>query len=366
MMERDSKIFVAGHGGLAGSAILDNLRRKGYCNFVLRTRAELDLVDRRATAAFFESEKPEYVILAAAKVGGIAANNRYRAEFIYENLMIQSNVIHCSWLHGVRKLLFLGSSCIYPAGASGPIGEDELLTAPLEFTNEPYAIDKVAGIKMCESYNLQYGTDFITVMPFNIYGPNDNFDLERSHVIPALIRKMHLAGCLEKGDAAAVSSDLAARPVDGVCGESSMEEILNVLAKYGVRVLSDGSVEVGVWGSGAARREFLWSEDMADAAVYIMERVGFADLARGMNGAEIRNTHINVGTGKDISIAELASTVKKITGFGGTLRFETEMPEGVIRKVADPSKLHSLGWRHSVETDEGVGRLYEWYKHTIR
>jgi GDP-L-fucose synthase len=364
MMERDSKIFVAGHGGLAGSAILENLRQKGYRNFVLRTRAELDLTDQRRVAAFFEREKPEYVILAAAKVGGIAANDRYRADFIYENLMIQSNVIHRSWLHGVKKLLFLGSTCAYPAAASQPVREGELLAAPPEYTNEPYAIAKIAGIRMCESYNIQYGTDFMTVMPANLYGPGDNFDLETSHVLPALVRKMHLAACLETGDMAAVSRDFDRRPVEGAGGRAPADVILGLMAKHGVKKLPDGKVEVEVWGTGEARREFMWSGDMAAAAVYIMERVGFADIARGMGGGKIRNTQINVGTGRDISIAELARMVKEITGFRGSLRFNTGIPEGVMRKVADVSKLHSLGWRHSVETDEGVARLYEWYKRT--
>ncbi len=370
MIPKDAKIYVAGHRGLVGSAILKQLKKRGYENLVYRTHAELDLTDSDAVREFFESEKPEYVFLAAAKVGGIMANHLYRADFIYQNLMIQNNVIHQSYRTGVKKLLFLGSTCIYPKNAPQPMPEDALLTGILEYTNEPYAIAKIAGIKMCESYNLQYGTNFLSVMPTNLYGPNDNFDLEKSHVLPALIRKMHLGKLLERGDWENIRADLNRRPVEHIDGNSSREEIISVLDKYGIRKRADG-VEVAVWGSGKPRREFLWSEDMADACVFIMENVDFSDIVRQQFGIdkidpyafrpEIRNTHINIGTGKDISIRELAGTIKEITDFNGRLFFDTDKPDGTPVKLTDPSKLHRLGWKHSVELDEGIKRLYRWY-----
>jgi len=317
-VNKNSKIYIAGHRGLVGSAIVKNLESKGYTNLVYKTHKELDLLDANAVKAFFAEEKPEYVILAAAKVGGIVANNTYRADFIYENLQIQNNVIHQSYLSGVTKLLFLGSTCIYPKNAPQPMKEDSLLTSPLEYTNEPYAIAKIAGIKMCESYNLQYGTNFISVMPTNLYGPNDNFDLEKSHVLPALLRKMH-------------------------------EAKLNNTPK------------VEIWGSGKPRREFLYSEDMADACVFLLENRDFKDTYDA-NTVEIRNTHINIGTGVDISIKELAQTIKKIVGYEGELYFDSSKPDGTMVKLTDPSKLHALGWKHTVELEEGIRRVYEWYK----
>jgi len=360
-MEKNAKIFVAGHTGLVGSAILKNLKQKGYTNFVLRTIEELNLADQKEAEAFFKFEKPEYVILAAAKVGGIVANNTYRADFIYENLMIQNNVIHQSYLNGVKKLVFLGSTCIYPKEARQPMNEAELLTAPLEYTNEPYAIAKIAGIKMCESYNLQYGTDFIAVMPTNLYGPNDNFNLETSHVLPALIRKIHLGKCLEDNNMQAIKHDLDKHPIESINGKSPENAILSVLEKYGVKRLSNGKVQIEIWGTGTPRREFLWSEEMADATVYIMERVSFKDIVAEITGKEIRNTHINVGTGKDISINEIACLVKEKTGFSGDLWFNAEKPDGTMKKLTDVSKLHSLGWSHKIEIDEGVERIYKWY-----
>jgi GDP-L-fucose synthase len=313
-MKKTSKIYVAGHRGLVGSAIVKNLTCKGYTNIITRTHAELDLTDQKAVAEFFEKEKPEYVILAAAKVGGIVANNTYRADFIYENTQIQNNVIHQSYVHGVKKLLFLGSTCIYPKNAPQPMNEDSLLTSELEYTNEPYAIAKIAGIKMCESYNLQYGTNFISVMPTNLYGPNDNFDLQTSHVLPALIRKIHEAK---------------------------------------VR----GDKEVEIWGSGKPRREFLYSEDMADACVFIMEKVDFKDIAKDKK--EVRNTHINIGTGTDVSIQELAELIQKIVGYEGKLVYNTSKPDGTMVKLTNPSKLHALGWKHKIELDEGIRTVYE-------
>ena len=354
-MNKDSKIFVAGHRGLVGSAILKNLKAKGYTNFVLRTHAELDLTDQQAVHDFFAAEKPEYVFLAAAHVGGIVANSRYRADFIYENLMIQNNVIHASYLNNVKKLLFLGSTCIYPGNAPQPMPEDCLLTSPLEYSNEPYAIAKIAGIKMCESYNLQYGTNYIAVMPTNLYGPNDNFDLERSHVLPAMIRKIHLAHCLKKGDWEAVRKDMNLRPVEGISGANSNEEILRILRKYGIT-----ETEVTLWGTGTPLREFLWSEEMADASVFVMEHVDFKDTYKA-GAKDIRNCHINIGTGKEITIRELAGLIVNTVGYQGKLTFDSSKPDGTMRKLTDPSKLHNLGWHHKIDIEEGVQRMYEWY-----
>lgn len=353
-MNKDSKIFVAGHRGLVGSAILKNLRQKGYTNFVLRTHAELDLTDQSAVNEFFAVEKPEYVFLSAAHVGGIMANSVYRADFIYINLMIQNNVIHASYINKVKKLLFLGSTCIYPCEAPQPMPEDCLLTSPLEYTNEPYAIAKIAGIKMCESYNLQYGTNYIAVMPTNLYGPNDNFNLETSHVLPAMIRKIHLAKCLHTADWEALRKDLNTRPVEGVSGDSSEKDILAILEKYGIY---PGRVEL--WGTGKPLREFLWSEEMADASVYIMEHIDFADVRPG--GNEVRNTHINIGTGKELSIKDVATLIREKIGFEGELTFNSSKPDGTLRKLTDVSKLHALGWRHRIEIAEGVELLYNWY-----
>jgi len=317
-MKKNSKIYIAGHRGLVGSAIVKNLQEKGYSNLIYRTHSELDLLNQIEVENFFKTEKPEYVVLAAAKVGGIVANNTYRADFIYENLQIQNNVIHQSYVHKVKKLLFLGSTCIYPKDASQPMSEDCLLTSPLEYTNEPYAIAKIAGIKMCESYNLQYGTNFISVMPTNLYGPNDNFDLETSHVLPALLRKMHEA-----------------------------------------KLNNTSTVEI--WGSGNPRREFLYSEDMADACVFLLENRDFKDTYNNDNDNEIRNTHINIGTGIDISIKELAYIIKDIVGFKGELYFNTSKPDGTMVKLTDPSKLHNLGWRHKVRLEDGIKKVYDWY-----
>lgn len=355
-MEKTAKIYVAGHRGLVGSAIWRNLQQKGYTNLIGRTHAELDLTDQQAVEAFFEAEKPEYLFLAAAYVGGIMANSLYRADFIWRNLQIQNNVIAASWRHGVRKLLFLGSTCIYPREAPQPMPESCLLTSPLEYTNEPYAIAKIAGLKMCESFNLQYGTNFIAVMPTNLYGPEDNFNLETSHVLPALLRKMHLAKALMEGDWAAVREDLRRRPVEGVDGSASEADILALLARYG---LTPGTMTV--WGTGRPLREFLWSEDMADACVYIMERVDFRDLAAD-KGAEIRNCHINIGTGTELTIRELVERIARTVGYRGEVLFDATKPDGTMRKLTDPSRLHALGWHHRVSVDEGIERLYRWYR----
>ena len=313
-MQKNSKIYIAGHRGLVGSAILKNLKQKGYTNLIYKTHKELDLLDSVAVANFFKKEKPEFVFLAAAKVGGIVANNTYRADFIYENLQIQNNVIHQSYLNGVKKLLFLGSTCIYPKNSLQPMKEEYLLTSELEYTNEPYAIAKIAGIKMCESYNLQYGTNFISVMPTNLYGPNDNFDLETSHVLPALLRKIHEA-----------------------------------------KINNKPFVEV--WGSGKPKREFLYSEDMADACVFLMKKINFHDII--VQKKEIRNTHINIGTGTDISIKDLALLIRDIVGYKGELYFNTDKPDGTMIKLTDVSKLNNLGWKYKMKLKEGIERVYQ-------
>lgn len=363
-MNIDSKIYVAGHTGLVGSAIWNNLVQKGYKNLLGRTFNELDLIDSAAVENFFKVEKPEYVFLAAAKVGGIIANNTYRGQFIYENLMIQNNIIHNSYKYGVKKLLFLGSTCIYPGNAPQPMPEDSLLTSPLEYTNEPYAIAKIAGIKMCESYNIQYGTNFISVMPTNLYGPNDNYDLEKSHVLPALIRKIHLGKCIIENNWDAIRNDLNKRPIEGISGADNMEKISGILAKYGITFGFNSSesekVSVEIWGSGKPLREFLWSEELADACVYLVEKINFSNLA-DLSEKEIRNTHINIGTGKEISIRELAFLIKEKVGFSGELVFNTAKPDGTLRKLTDVSKLHSLGWHHKIEIQEGIEKMYNWY-----
>ncbi len=369
-MHKESRIFVAGGTGLVGSAIIKSLAAWGYKNIIsnyhhrkpVAQGAEyypLDLTKQQNVEYFFETFKPEYVFFAAAKVGGIVANNTYRAEFIYSNLVIQNNLIDISYRNGVKKLLFLGSTCIYPRDCPQPMKEEYLLTSPLEYTNEPYAIAKIAGIKMCESYNLQYGTNFISVMPTNLYGPNDNFDLEKSHVLPAMIRKIHCAKLLSEERYDEVIKDL---------GLADITEARAYLARFGV-----DEHRVEIWGSGKPRREFLWSEDMADACVFLMENRDFKDTytpAHGSNETcspnalqteEIRNTHINIGTGKDISIRELAETIRRIVGFEGELYFNEEKPDGTMLKLTDPSKLHALGWRHTVELEEGIQKMYEWY-----
>lgn len=355
MIEKEAKIYVAGHHGLVGSAIWNNLQSKGYTNLVGRSHKELDLLDPQAVKHFFDEEQPEYVVLAAAHVGGIMANSRYRADFIYENLQIQQNVIGESFRHGVKKLLFLGSTCIYPREAPQPMTEDVLLTSPLEYTNEPYAIAKIAGLKMCESFNLQYGTNYIAVMPTNLYGPNDNFHLENSHVLPAMIRKVRLAKCLNENDWDAVRKDMNLRPVEGVNGAASEEEILAVLEKYGIT-----PSEVRLWGTGKPMREFLWSEEMADASVYVLLNVDFKDTYEP-GCRDIRNCHINVGTGKEISIRELAELVVKVVDYQGELHWDASKPDGTLRKLTDVSKLHNLGWHHKIEIEEGVAKLYDWY-----
>jgi GDP-L-fucose synthase len=350
-MDKNSKIYIAGHRGLVGSAIHRYLESQGYSNVIGRTSEELDLRNLEYVNSFFETEKPDYVFMAAAKVGGIMANNTYRAEFIYNNLQIQNNIIETSYRQGVKKLLFLGSSCIYPKDAPQPITEDSLLTGPLEYTNEPYAIAKIAGIKMVESYNIQYGTNFLAVQPTNLYGVNDNFDLEKSHVMPALIRKMFLCKMLEAGDLANIAKNL------GV--QNDELTLIKTLAKYGI-VREQDTVTLRVWGSGKPYREFLHVDDMAEACVFIMNNVSFTDLSDGLG--EIRNTQINIGTGSDLTIGELAYMIKDIVGFGGEISFDPTKPDGTMRKLLSVEKLNKLGWRHRIELPEGLARTIEWYK----
>jgi GDP-L-fucose synthase len=364
-MNKDSKIYLAGHTGLVGSAIYRKLTEKGYHNILTATLDQLDLTDQCRTAEFFEKEKPEYVFLAAAKVGGIMANNTLRAEFIYENLQIQNNVIHHSYLNGVKKLLFLGSTCIYPKECPQPIKEEYLLTDPLEYSNEPYAIAKIAGIKVCESYNLQFGTDYISVMPTNVYGYRDNFHLEKSHVLPAIIRKVHLSKCLEDNDFHAIRQDMKKYPVEGISDSSTDEDIIRILAKYGIirdNPAHPSPVRLVLWGTGQPKREFIWSDDLADALVYVMEKVSFKELTT--DNKEIRNTHINIGTGEEISIRELAALAKNTIGFRGQIEFDRSKPDGTPRKLTDVSKLHSLGWKHRISLNEGIAKICQWYTGT--
>ena len=389
MLDKNSKIYIAGHHGLVGSAIWNNLKRRGYNNLVGRSHSELDLTDQVAVKRFFDEERPDAVVLAAAFVGGIMANFLYRADFIMQNMMMQCNVIGNAYSHGVKKLLFLGSTCIYPKDAPQPMKEDVLLTSPLEYSNEEYAIAKIAGLKMCESYNLQYGTNYIAVMPTNLYGPNDNFHLENSHVMPAMMRKVYLAKLIHDGDWDAIRTDMNKRPVEGVTGANGNDEILAVLAKYGI---SDNRVVL--WGTGTPLREFLWSEDMADASVHVLLNVDFKDIigiekyssvfygktttgavdrnnSEGRGGAipslgEIRNCHINVGTGKELTICELSELVVKTVGFEGAVEFDASKPDGTPRKLIDVEKLHSLGWTHKVEIEDGVQKLFDWYRDSLR
>lgn len=345
-MHKNSKIYIAGHKGLVGSAIKRQLESQGYTNSIYKTHKELDLINAEAVLKFFATEKPEYVILAAAKVGGILANNTYRADFIYQNLQIQNNIIHNSYVYGVKKLLFLGSTCIYPKDALQPIKEEYLLTNTLEYTNEPYAIAKIAGLKMCESYNLQYGTNFISVMPTNLYGINDNFDLEHSHVLPALLRKIHLAKLYRQNKQDAILQDLKIQ---------NFEEAKNYLHRFGIQ---PNCVEI--WGSGNPRREFLYADDMANACVFIMQNLDFKDLCT-KDSTQIRNTHINIGTGEDISIKELALLIKDIVGFEGEFKFNTQKPDGTMLKRTDITKLSTLGWNPKTSLREGIRKVYESY-----
>ena len=350
-MNQDAKIYVAGHRGLVGSAICRVLHEQGFHNIIGRTHAELDLLDPVATRDFFDSERPEYVVLAAALVGGIMANSTYPADFIYQNLQIQQNVIGESFRHDVKKLLFLGSTCIYPRMAPQPISESALLTSSLEPTNEPYALAKIAGLKMCEAFNRQYGTNYISVMPTNLYGPNDNFDLMNSHVLPAMVRKIHLAKCVMDGDDKALLSDLERHPVEGIAPSDGAESVKNALDKR--FNIHNGSITL--WGTGEPLREFLWSEDMADACVFLLHRVDARQLA------DMGTSFLNVGTGIEHTIAQVAHMVAATVGYKGSILFDASKPDGTPRKLTDPSRLHALGWRHKVELAGGIKQLYDWY-----
>lgn len=400
MLEKSSKIYIAGHKGLVGSAIWNNLKARGYTNLIGCSHHELDLTDQQAVENFFAKEKPDAVVLAAAFVGGIMANSLYRADFIMQNMKMQCNIISTAYKYKVKKLLFLGSTCIYPKNAPQPMKEDALLTSPLEYSNEEYAIAKIAGLKMCESYNLQYGTNYIAVMPTNLYGPNDNFHLENSHVMPAMMRKVYLAKLIHENNWDAIKVDMNKRPInpvsklvkqigtENVDGNSSTERILQALAFYGIE-----NNKVTLWGTGSPLREFLWSEDMADASVYLLLNVDFKDIigiekyssvfygvktngevnrnnSEGRGGAipelgEIRNCHINIGTGKELTIKELSALVAKTANFTGKIVWDETKPDGTPRKLINVDKLHSLGWKHKIEIEEGVEKLYKWYQHSL-
>lgn len=400
-LSKTSKIYIAGHHGLVGSAIWKNLEARGYSQLIGRSHSELDLTNQQAVDEFFKTERPDAVVLAAAFVGGIMANSLYRADFIMQNMMMQCNVISSAYKYGVKKLLFLGSTCIYPKNAPQPMKEDVLLTSPLEYTNEEYAIAKIAGLKMCESYNLQYGTNYIAVMPTNLYGPNDNFHLENSHVMPAMMRKIYLAKLIHEDDWEAIRVDMNKRPInpvkalaeqigkDNVDGECSKDRILQALKFYGIE-----NNKVTLWGTGSPLREFLWSEDMADASVHILLNVDFKDIigidkyssvfygtatdgdvnrnnSEGRGGAipslgEIRNCHINIGTGKELTIKQLSELIVQTVGFTGTVVWDESKPDGTPRKLIDVSKLHSLGWTHKVEIEQGVQKLYDWYRQSLQ
>jgi GDP-L-fucose synthase len=359
-MDKKSKIYIAGHRGLVGSAITRYLKDKGYSNLVLPDRKQLDLVNQAQVEAFFKAEQPEYVFLAAAKVGGIMANNTYRADFIYENIQIQNNIIHSAYQSGVKKLLFLGSSCIYPKECPQPMKEEHLLTGPLEYTNEPYAIAKIAGMKLCESFNLQYGTDFVSVMPTNLYGPNDNYNLHGSHVLPALIRKMHLGKLLMEDDMNAVRVDVEHRPMRGFSASQDDKQLIHALEEFGV-FKTGHEVEIKLWGSGTPRREFLHSDDLAEAVVFVMQNISFKDVVKERGLKEVRNTHINIGSGVDLSIAELAGMVKKITGFKGKISWDADKPDGTYRKLMDVSRLRDLGWKATIDLEAGIQKVYRAY-----
>ncbi|MBF1473444.1 GDP-L-fucose synthase family protein [Prevotella pallens] len=400
MLEKSSKIYIAGHKGLVGSAIWNNLKARGYTNLIGCSHHELDLTDQQAVENFFAKEKPDAVVLAAAFVGGIMANSLYRADFIMQNMKMQCNIISTAYKYKVKKLLFLGSTCIYPKNAPQPMKEDALLTSPLEYSNEEYAIAKIAGLKMCESYNLQYGTNYIAVMPTNLYGPNDNFHLENSHVMPAMMRKVYLAKLIHENNWDAIKVDMNKRPInpvsklakqigtENVDDNSSKERILQALAFYGIE-----NNKVTLWGTGSPLREFLWSEDMADASVYLLLKVDFKDIigiekyssvfygvktngevnrnnSEGRGGAipelgEIRNCHINIGTGKELTIKELSALVAKTANFTGKIVWDETKPDGTPRKLINVDKLHSLGWKHKIEIEEGVEKLYKWYQHSL-
>ncbi len=351
-MKKDSKIYIAGHKGMVGSAILRNLQQQGFDNIILKDEHELDLTDQKATHDFFKANSPEYVFLAAAKVGGIHANDTYRAEFIYINLMIEANIIHASYLNNVKKLLFLGSSCIYPRLAAQPLKEECLLTGELEKTNEPYAIAKIAGLKLCEAYHDQYNCNYISVMPTNLYGQNDNYDLENSHVLPAIIRKVHLAKCLENNDYDSIRKDFRKRPQAKVdIDKVSNEDILKLLEKFGI--IKNKDITLKVWGTGNPFREFLNVSDLAEACVFLMKNYDEKEI-------------INIGVGKDINIKDLAYLIKGIVDFKGNIEFDTSKSDGTPQKLLDVSKIMNLGWKPDITLKEGIKNTYELYKKSLQ
>jgi len=378
-MNKNSKIYVAGHLGLVGSGIWRAFERHGYTNLLGRSIEEMDLMNQQVVDDFFAEEKPEYVVLVAAKVGGINANNIYRGQFIYENLMIELNVIHSAYKHGVKKLLFLGSSCIYPKLAEQPIKEEAMLTGPLEPTNEPYAIAKIAGIRLCDAYNRQYGTNFISAMPTNMYGPGDNYHPENSHVLPAMIRKMHLAKSLEKSDfdelrqvfefenrrVESGTLNVGSKDTSNLHPPTSNNDLLQWLEKSGITPSTSDiphsteprGVRLALWGSGTPFREFLYSDDLAEACVFLMENAQYEDMAFTDESGTMQS-HINVGSGVEVSIKELAETVKEVVGFKGELFFDTSKPDGTPRKLMDSSRLRALGWEAKVSLEDGIAKVY--------
>ncbi len=349
-MNKESKIYIAGHKGLVGSSIVRELKKKGYKNLIVRTHAELDLERQSDVEDFFRKEKPEYVFLAAAKVGGIMANKTYPAEFIYNNLLIQVNVIHSAYKFGVKKLLFLGSSCIYPKHAPQPMKEEYLLTSPLEPTNEAYAIAKIAGLKMCRYYNEQYGTDFIAVQPTNLYGPNDRYHLYNSHVLPALIRKFHLAKLLSSGDFEGIRKDFEKRKMDEFPYSKGNKEVEEFLNRFGI-FRRGKDVVVRLWGTGSPKREFLYVDDLGEAVVFLMERYSFKEIGE----------LINIGTGEDIAIKELSEIVKRVVGFNGIIEWDSSKPDGTPRKLLDVSRINKLGWKAKTPLFEGIKLTYSDY-----
>jgi len=372
IMDKSSKIYIAGNTGLVGSAIVRKLKAEGYTNLVFTPYPEYDLRNQQQVEDFFRREKPDYVFLAAAKVGGILANSTYPAEFIYDNLMIATNVIHASYKYGAKKLLNLGSSCIYPKLAPQPLKEEYLLTGPLEPTNEPYAIAKIAAIKLCRYFNKQYGTNFISVMPTNLYGPGDNFNLETSHVLPAILRKMHLAKCLENNDWDSIRKDLYKRPIEHIDGNSSDQAIIKILEKYGiyrstsipslknkkeisVNSCNSWTVSLKLWGTGTPRREFLYVDDLADAVFFLMNNYNATDIGE----------FVNIGTGKDITIKELAEIVKEIVGFKGEIEWDTSKPDGTPQKLLNVERIHKLGWKAKISLKDGIIADYKEYADEI-
>jgi len=364
-MELNSKIYVAGHLGLVGGGIWRALERHGYTNLIGKSIDEVDLINQQSVEDFFAAEKPEYVVLVAAKVGGIVANNTYRAQFLYENLMIEANVIHAAYKHGVKKLLFLGSSCIYPKLAPQPMKEEHLLTGPLESTNEPYAIAKIAGIRLCDAYNRQYGTNFISAMPTNMYGPGDNYHPENSHVLPAFIRRMHLAKALGNSDWSELHRIYKHEQRSEVSGQPSENDLLQWLERSGIKQRQTPNARpqtsLTCWGSGSPFREFLYSDDLAEACVFLLENATYSDMAFEDESGTVQS-HINVGSGKEISIKELAETVKQVVGFEGEIEWDTSKPDGTPRKLMDSSRLLSKGWEPKFEMCEGIARAYDDFK----